>query len=118
MDADTIKRLVSEEVSRITDMDRREALKAILVEPDLQLRDWLYGQELQKYPCWVIGRVPTEPTVLVYCEYGFGPSYPWGILHAEDRSLGMDAQWHLTLDDAFLNSGGWKGLLPPGYEVP
>jgi gas vesicle protein len=79
-------------------VSRREALEAALIEPDLQFRDWSYGEQPQEYPCWVIARVRQRPTVLAYCEHGFGPSYPWGILHAEDCSLGTDGQWHQSLD--------------------
>jgi hypothetical protein len=118
VDADAVKRLVADQVSRIRDVSRREALEAVLIEPDLQFRDWSYGEQPQEYPCWVIARVRQRPTVLLYCEHGFGPSYPWGILHAEDCSLGTDGQWHQSLDDAFLNSGGWTGPFPPNYETP
>ena len=54
----------------------------------------------------------------MYSEQGFGPAYPWGWLHINDSTLGMDSQWHASLEEAFINSGMWSGPMPENYEVP
>jgi hypothetical protein len=62
--------------------------------------------------------------MLVYCEEGFGPQFPWGVLFndpsgqaaSEDLTLGMDAQWNWYLEEAFVRSGLWPGRL--GRDEP
>ncbi|MBW3623817.1 MAG: hypothetical protein KY468_10470 [Armatimonadetes bacterium] len=112
-----LKQLIEEELSHIIDTQRREALRSVRVNPSLEYRDWNYGHEGEQFPCWVVSNAPGRSVVLVFCEYGFGPESPWGALHPSD-SLGMDAQWFSSLDDAFIVSGLWDGPVPNGYEVP
>jgi hypothetical protein len=45
---------------------------------------------------------------VAYCEYGFGPDCPWGLVssrgEAEYQSMGMDSGWFKTFLDAFFES--------------
>jgi hypothetical protein len=36
---------------------------------------------------------------------------------AEPRSMGMDSQWFVSVEDALRNCPAWKGANPPDYEV-
>ena len=98
----------------VTDAGRREALRALLVrEPRREVRDWGYGVRGDRFPYWVVAEAPERGIILVYCEQGFGPEFPWGFLFTdapgestrEGRTLGMDAQWNCYLDEAFVRSG-------------
>ena len=112
-DAATVRALVARELTLIEDHNRREALRAILVEPRQEIRAWNYGVPGEQYACWVVAHAPAEGVILAYCELGFGPEMPWGFLpsdRSEDDSLGMDAQWDSYLEGAFVRAGLWKGV--------
>jgi len=113
MKQDKLRHLVASEVASIGDPHRRAALQAIVVSPTSHQRSSVYVDG--SFTCWVVGYEREGSDVLVYCDEGpFGD--PWGCLDAKDGDLGQDAQWFVTLDDAFI-FGMWDGPLPPGYEV-
>ena len=108
-DSQRVKVLVAEQMAMIGDAARREALRALLLpEPRLEERAWDYGAPGERYPYWVVAEAPERGTILVYCEQGFGPEFPWGVLSTggpEHSTLGMDAQWNWYLEEAFVRSG-------------
>ena len=111
-DLERVKALVARELALVADPARREALRAILVEPRLEEQEWDYGAPGERYPYWVVAEAPARGTVLGYCEQGFGPEFPWGFLFTDDpdfTSLGMDSQWNWYLEEAFVRSGLWSG---------
>jgi hypothetical protein len=110
--------LVEAQLASIEDKARRGALRAVLIDPVLEQREWEYGAADEQYPCWLIAKAERSRIGLAYCEYGFGPGDPWGIVFLDQPSLGMDAAWYTRLEDAFVNSPLWAGPLPPDYEVP
>ncbi len=105
-----MKELVAAQLGRITDVERRAALEALLIEPRFQLRDWALGEPGARYRTWLVAQDRTSNIGLAYCEYGYGPERPWGYVSASFLSLGESAQWYSTLEEAFLASG----LAPPG----
>jgi hypothetical protein len=110
-----IQGFVGTQVALIEDPERRHALEAILVEPRTEERDWNYGTPGQRYRCWVVAR--DRGIVLVYCDQGFGPEFPWGSLSEDaNASLGMDSQWCWYLEEAFVRSGLWGGAMKAGFE--
>ena len=53
------------------------------------MRGWDFGEPGQKFPCWIVlDHLPTN-TCIAYCENGFGPSYPWGLLFIKGQHLSM-----------------------------
>jgi hypothetical protein len=101
-----IRELVEGELSRIQDAEVREALRACLVTPRVQTRQWDYGEAGEEYPCWSVAEIPEFEMELAYCEHGFGPHSPWGAVFVAESSIGMDSQWHDTLEDVFMSFGG------------
>src|SRR5262245_218248 len=78
--------------------DRRviEHVRRLLVPPKIEMRGWDYGTPGQEYPCWLVLEHAASNTGIAYSEYGFGPSFPWGLLHLrgkEHMSMGMDSGW-------------------------
>jgi len=111
--ATCIANFVKAELALIDDPRRAESLKAILVEPRQEVRDWDYGVPGTRYPYWVVAESHDRGILLVYCEHGFGPEMPWGFLLAdnpEEITLGMDSQWGWYLEEAFIRSGLWDGF--------
>jgi hypothetical protein len=115
-DVNDIRRLVDAELAKVTDSARRDALKAVLVPPQLLSLKWGYGEPGERHECWLVGLSSSGKERLVYCEKGFGPSDPWGFVGVEENWTGMDCQWHVGLEHAAIGAGILKA--PPGYEVP
>jgi len=119
MDKERVQQKVDAELLRIVDPVVLDALKPLLVTSRCELRDWNYGEPGQRFPCWIVlDHVPSN-TCIAYCEHGFGPSSPWGLLciTGEHLSIGMDCEWFSNLEDAFRDSMAWDGDYPPDYEV-
>ena len=118
-DKNVIQQEVDAELSRINDTRLLSEMKPLLVVPRCEMREWDYCDLGQTFPCWIVlDHVPTN-TCIAYCEYGFGPSSPWGLLlvTGDYLSMGMDSGWYSKLEDAFRESRMWDGDNPPGYEV-
>lgn len=118
-DKDVIQQKVDAELSRIDDATLLSTMKPLLVVPRREMREWDYGDPGQTFPCWIVlDHVPTN-TCIAYCDNGFGPSSPWGLLFiaGDYLSMGMDSGWYSKLEDAFRESMAWDGDNPPGYEV-
>jgi hypothetical protein len=116
MRIDSVIDLLEGELVRVTDSVRREKLKALLVPPRQVSLPWDYGRGGERFDCWHVGQSQDGGTWLVYCEQGFGPAFPWGFVFPAFDSLGMDSQWHVSLEDAAIGAGLLDA--PDGYEVP
>lgn len=115
-DPGSILRLLDAELERVSATERRTSLAALLVPPARLNLAWDYGAEGERLDCWLVGQSPGRDVLLVYCEQGFGPSFPWGFVFPPEDSMGMDSQWHSSLEDAAINAGLLEA--PPGYCVP
>ena len=105
-----LERIVAQQLATISDGACRAALRSILVEPRVEVREWDYGAEYEEYPYWVVAEAPEHGVLLAYCEQGFGPEQPWGFLFMDEpeyATLGMDSQWNGSLEQAFVRSGFW-----------
>lgn len=107
------------ELAKITDASVRDAIAPWLVNPRSELRDWDYGTDGQTFQCWIVLDHPPSNTCIAYCDDGFGPAAPWGLLCIAGAflSMGMDSGWFKYFEDAFRASKAWDGVNPVGYEV-
>jgi len=114
-----VQEKIDAELSRIVDAALLGAMKPLLVAPRCEMRGWDYGEFGQEFPCWIVLDHLQTNTCIAYCECGFGPSFPWGLLFITGQflSMGMDSGWYANLEDAFRESMAWDGDNPPGYEV-
>ena len=111
IDAAALKVLIERELERVSD-DRIVAfIRRLLVEPDPVPRDWDYGEPGQQFVCWtVLDDSAGSDTGIAYCDQGFGPRCPWGLVSiskgrgAPGGSIGMDSGWLPTFLDAFFES--------------
>jgi hypothetical protein len=120
---DKFRALVARELSLVEPPARREALGALVMEPRLEERTWEYAEpsEPERYPCWVVAEAPARGILVVYCEHGFGPERPWGILRRANDSLGMDSECCSRFEDAAIGAGLLdepRLALPSGINYP
>ena len=107
INADTLKLKIAEELATVSDQRVLEHIRTLLVDPKIVFRDWDYGEPGQRFPCWTVFEDPVSETAIAFCEQGFGPTYPWGLVHlSEDDGggMGMDCAWYLNFLDTFYES--------------
>jgi len=106
INTETLSELVEQELAMVSDARVVRHIRERLVPPTIKLRDWDYGSPGQQYPCWIV--LNDSENAIGYCEYGFGPRCPWGLLHSGDdprhQSMGMDSEWFPTFLEAFFGS--------------
>lgn len=108
INVETLRILVDRELEHLSDARVLRHIRSLLVEPELILRDWDYGRPGERYPCWTVLKHHDSSTGIAYCESGFGPRCPWGLVYIgedEDRgSIGMDSGWFTCFLDAYFDS--------------
>lgn len=106
VDAVALNRLVDAELGKLGDQRVERYIRDFLVEPRPENRDWDYGEPGQQYVCWTVLQHPPSNIEVAYCENGFGPQAPWGMLFltGEFISMGMDSQWYPTFLQTFFAS--------------
>ena len=106
MKASDVKRKVDAEIAAMRNRSVADEISSLLVEPRLEQRDWEYGAEHQKLPCWIVLESSSSDVCIAFSEKGFGPERPWGLVFASSKKgLGMDSAWHRTLEEAFADMG-------------
>jgi hypothetical protein len=106
-------------MAAISDPAVRDLVHRLRVEPYPVERDWDYGKPDERYVCWTVLEHRPSNTGVAYCDAGFGPASPWGLvfLSGPHMNIGMDSAWFATLEGAVRDSMAWDGPNPPGYEV-
>lgn len=103
-----LRAMVEGELAQLNDVRVTDFVISLLVEPAITMRGWNYGREDESYPCWSVLSHPASNTGIAYCEYGFGPRSPWGLVFLEGdearTSIGMDCSWFTTFLQAFFES--------------
>jgi len=103
---DQISNLVRAELARIEDTETKTRILSLLVTPYPSGRGWDYGKPGETFVCWMVLEHRESNVGIAYCDQGFGPKCPWGLLSLEGphMSMGMDCGWYPTLEGAFLES--------------
>lgn len=108
IDAQTLTSLIECELAKVSDVRVTAHVRRLLVEPTATTRRWDYGREGKRYACWTVMRHSETNTGIAYCEQGFGPRSPWGLVFLEGdegrTSIGMDCSWYATFLQAFFES--------------
>lgn len=123
-----LKALIESELATLSDARVTAHIRGLLVEPYSVLRLWDYGEPGQQYPCWMVLSDSHSDGVIAYCEHGFGPRNPWGLVSSacEHQGMGMDSGWFMTFLDAFFESTAcvelpiWRVFReePDGTRIP
>lgn len=104
--ADEIAALIDTELAALADPEVEKRVRAGLVQPRRITLDWDYGRPGQQFDGWVVfDHEAGSNTLIVYCEEGFGPKHPWGLVFAcAVPAMGMDSGWFPTFLQAFGDS--------------
>lgn len=98
--------MIRGELEALSDRRISEHIRRLLVEPRLEMRAWDYGAAGLMYPCWIVLEHRASNTGIAFCDQGFGPGQPWGLLFltGEHQSMGMDSGWFSLFLDAYFGS--------------
>jgi hypothetical protein len=103
-----LKALVEAELNLLSDGRVLTHIRSLLVPAKPVLRLWDYGSDGEQFRCWTVLEHPASNTGIAYCENGFGPRSPWGLVHLEgskdQTSIGMDAGWFTTFLQVYFES--------------
>jgi hypothetical protein len=101
-----ISDLIENELSSISDARVIHNIRSLLVTPEPLVRKWDYGADGDAYPCWSVLNHVESNSGIAYCESGFGPEAPWGLvaLSGSSMSMGMDSDWFYRFLDAYFGS--------------
>ena len=116
--------LLEAELVAINDPRVVSHIRSLLVAPMAISRGWDYGTPGQSYPCWSILNHARSNTGIAYCEFGFGPRFPWGLVFLSDKSIGMDAGWYGSFMEAYFASKSasdlpiWRVFKQEGESYP
>jgi hypothetical protein len=106
--AEKLKSLIEAEFASVSDGRVVAHIRGMLIEPYPLLRQWDYGEPGQLYPCWMVVKDERSGAEIAYCEQGFGPTCPWGLVSSgsgeSQQSIGPDTSWFSTFMDAFFDS--------------
>jgi hypothetical protein len=104
--AGSLTELIEGELSVLKDPRVINHIRGLLVPPEPQMRAWDYGNPGDAYPCWLVLADTSSNAGIAYCEYGFGPSTPWGLVSVQGQymSMGMDSGWFKYFLDAYFES--------------
>jgi len=99
--------LIEEELRNVRDDRVVQHVRSLLVEPRGEFRNWDYGAPNERYLCWIVLEHKSG-TGIAYCEEGFAPPCPWGLVSTRGEggynSIGQDSGWHPTFMDAYFDS--------------
>ena len=106
--ARVLQALVERELANVRDDRVIGHVRSLLVPPKPEARPWDYGEAGQTFECWIVLAHTASGTAIAYCDEGFGPKTPWGLLWLDSEgikaSMGMDSGWFRTFIDAFFES--------------
>lgn len=105
--AASVTDLLEAELSGLGDRRVVQHIRSLLVTPRVEMRAWDYGEPDQEFPCWIVLEHAASNTGIAYCEFGFGPSFPWGLLFlegTEHMSMGMDSGWFDYFVETYFES--------------
>ena len=122
-----IQALVEAELSTLLDQHVVSHIRSLLVAPTAIMREWDYGEPGQSHPCWSVLNHPRSNTGIAYCEFGFGPRSPWGLVFlsgTSHMSIGMDSAWYESFMEVYFESRAaaelcvWRAFKQEGNAYP
>ena len=98
--------LIEAELAAVADPAAREAMRGVMLADPIAMRcAWDYGAADETFPCWRVAAREDCGVGVVYCELGFGPKCPWGLVWLNEAvpRMGMDSGWFCALREALAD---------------
>jgi hypothetical protein len=98
---------LDEGLANLRDPRVRASIQAFRVATPTPIRlAWDYGEPDETFDGWLVFDDQGHRTGIVYCDKGFGPKSPWGLITTGETcpSMGMDSGWFRRFMDAYLDS--------------
>lgn len=114
MKMDTLRTTLTNELRMVRVESARESLEEMLVGPYEVFPKWMDQTDLPSF--WCVAECPNGARLL-FASPNQWCSDQWIVLSKGRNYVDGDDIWYSTLEDAFYQSGAWKGELPPNYEV-
>lgn len=102
-----IQALIEAEISTLQDLRAVSHIRSLIVEPTEVLLEWEYADDEnpeETFPGWLVLSHLKSNTGIAYCEFGFGPRRPWGLISLSNLSMGMDYGWFSYFLDSYFDS--------------
>ncbi|HEX3664087.1 MAG TPA: hypothetical protein VHU23_02515 [Rhizomicrobium sp.] len=116
MRGEELKRLIGTELALVRDARVVDQVRSALIEPYAIMRGWDYGVAGQQYLCWMVLNDSATGAEIAFCDEGFGPRCPWGLVSSgKDRTMGPDSGWYTTFMAAYFES--WACTVLPIWRV-
>ena len=109
VDATRVSELVAGELRGFRDPAVLPRVQSLFIKPRPVERQWDYGAPDEWFACWVVLEHWESNTGIAYCDQGFGPENPWGLIYLEGPHMGtgMDSAWFPRLEIAIKESMAW-----------
>lgn len=103
-----VAELIRDDMKALHDARVVSHVASLLVSPPRRLQlGWVYGSAGEEYEGFLVLNHPRSSTAIVYCQYGFGPEAPWGMIF-NDRgsppSMDMSDGWFPRFMDTYFQS--------------
>ena len=108
-----ITEIIEKELKFFESANQVEEIRNYLIKPQSKLFNWQYGDETHE----VYEIAKNDKEQIVYCETGFGPSFPWATISLNTNDLGQDGSWNAYLYEAFITSSLFSGSVPDNFEL-
>jgi hypothetical protein len=98
---------LDDDLRNLRDPRVRASIQACRVPTPTPIRlGWDYGKPGDTFDGWLVFEDPSERTGIVYCDAGFGPKTPWGLIITGEScpSMGMDSGWFRRFVQAYFDS--------------
>jgi hypothetical protein len=118
VDAATLAKLVDAQLTSVRDPEVAKVIGRLRIPPRLEVRPWNF-EGASAHPCWIVLEDRATNIGVAYCEYGFGPKTPWGLLWltGQHLSMGDDSGWFTSLEDAVLDGWELRGRTNRGSQL-
>jgi hypothetical protein len=100
---------LDEDLANLRDPRVRAGIQAFRLATPAPIRlAWDYGEPGETFDGWLVFDDPEQRTGIAYCDQGFGPKNPWGLIMITTGetcpSMGMDSGWFGRFMDAYMDS--------------
>jgi hypothetical protein len=107
MGAAEVAAAIDADLAKLEDPRVRAGIHACrLATPTPIKLGWDYGEPGETYDGWLVFDDPHQGTGIAYCERGFGPRSPWGLIATGEPipRMGMDSGWFGRFTEAYFDS--------------